>query len=86
MNVVLLDGQSESEAAQNQSNGVIHIRLGHDVGGSKAEEWEEEERGKGSNGHGDGIGEPPEEDPGQHPKHFVALPRLWTTNICIQAR
>lgn len=59
----MLDGQRQYEAAEHERDDIIHVRFCNVVGRSDPEDREEEERGHGCDGHGDGIGEPPQEHP-----------------------
>lgn len=44
MDVVMFDGDSEDEATENESYDIIHVTLGHFIGGADAEDGYEIER------------------------------------------
>lgn len=72
MNVVMLNSKSKNKASKNKGDDIIHVSPCHVICGSYPEEREEEERGHGGYGHGDGLGEPPGEHPGQDAQHVPA--------------
>ena len=73
VDLVVLDGEREDEAAEDERDDVVHVGLGDGVGGGDAEEREEEERRHGGDGQRDGARDPPEEDPGEHSEHVAGL-------------
>ena len=62
MDLVVLDGEREDEAAEDVRDDVVHVGLGDSVGGGDAEEREQEERRHGGDGERHGARDPPEED------------------------
>jgi hypothetical protein len=73
VDLVVFDGESEYEAAEDERDDVVHVGLGDGVRGGDAEQREEEERRHGGDGQRHGARDPPEEDPGEHCEHVARL-------------
>jgi hypothetical protein len=71
VDLVVLDGEREDEAAEDERDDVVHVGLGDGVGAGDAEEREEEERRHGRDRQRHGAGDPPEEHPREHGEHVA---------------
>jgi hypothetical protein len=80
VDLVVLDGEGEDEAAEDERDDVVHVGLGDGVGAGDAEEREEEERRHGCDGERHGAGDPPEEHPREHGEH-VARPAVGRAEV-----
>ena len=72
MYVIVLNSQSKYETSKDEGNHIIHISFRNIVAGSNPEEGKEKEGRHGSDGHRNGLREPPSEHPRQNTQHVPA--------------
>lgn len=85
MDVVMLNSKSKYKTSKNKGDDIIHVRVGHIIGGGYPKDREKEERRHRGDRHGDGLREPPCEHPCEDAEHVPAGGRRWSFQLNRQA-